>query len=294
VITGSWLDKSYGDDDVFVAKVATGDGNVALVRQIGSADDDSLSMRGGLVVDNDGNCVVVGSTFGSLYRVRSSKELEDEPWISDVFVTILEGNSGEMVLPVFVVATVGAPGQTSGESSPVQRPEWRGRSIIFVGVMLAITIAFFANSKRGINRDVQTVRSNVTPYLNEFDVDDIDLKHSATGGWHCSYSNALARGINQRVPRSYVSFVEPLTTHDPLMTEPLKDSVLVRDSLFMDDSLTRGSALASGREDRAEVSGSVSQRLDNRRGYDSLIQAYNESWEERRRQIGNGWGKDIV
>jgi hypothetical protein len=62
----------------------------------------------------------------------------------------------------------------------------------------------------------------------------------------------------------------------------------------MDDSLTPGSALASGREDRTEVSGSVSQRRDNRRGYDSLIQAYNESWEERRRQIGNGWGKDIV
>jgi hypothetical protein len=305
VITGSWLDKSYGDDDVFVAKVATGDGNVALVRQIGSADDDSLSMRGGLVLDKNGNCVVVGSTFGSLFRVRSSKELEDEPWISDVFVTIIDGN-GDMVLPVsdpgvrpFTAGEqaphVGAPVQNNnGESVPVQRPESSRWTLIVVCVMLVITLAFFASSQRAINRDVQTVRSSVTPYLNEFDVDDIDLKHSATGGWHCSYSNALASGINKRVPRSFgTSFADPLATHDPLMTERLKDSVLLRDSLFMDDSPTRGSALAHGRDGRAEVS-TGSPPPEHRRGYESLIQAYNESWEERRRQIGSGWGKDIV
>jgi hypothetical protein len=262
-------------------------------------------MRGGLVLDKNGNCVVVGSTFGSLFRVRSSKELEDEPWISDVFVTIIDGN-GDMVLPVsdpgvrpFTAGEqaphVGAPVQNNnGESVPVQRPESSRWTLIVVCVMLVITLAFFASSQRAINRDVQTVRSSVTPYLNEFDVDDIDLKHSATGGWHCSYSNALASGINKRVPRSFgTSFADPLATHDPLMTERLKDSVLLRDSLFMDDSPTRGSALAHGRDGRAEVS-TGSPPPEHRRGYESLIQAYNESWEERRRQIGSGWGKDIV
>ena len=38
--------------------------------------------------------------------------------------------------------------------------------------------------------------TKVLEYLNDFDVDDIDLKQSATGGYHCSYTNDLAHGLD--------------------------------------------------------------------------------------------------
>jgi len=69
-------------------------------------------------------------------------------------------------------------------------------------VVGSIMMLFVYNTRRywfkkvGSDYDIPTDRSKITDYLVDFDADDVDLKHSATGGWHCSYGNDLAEGIN--------------------------------------------------------------------------------------------------
>ena len=37
----------------------------------------------------------------------------------------------------------------------------------------------------------------IYPYLQNFEVDDIDIRRAPTGGWHGTYMNKLAYGINE-------------------------------------------------------------------------------------------------
>jgi hypothetical protein len=71
--------------------------------------------------------------------------------------------------------------------------------------------------------------------LQQFDVEDIDLRKSPPGGWHGTYLNKLTYGFNneyrlpdveQKSPSNYES--SPLNTH----------SSVVQDSLFMDSAST--------------------------------------------------------
>ena len=81
VIPNAGLTKSIGGMDIFVAKVSTESGGVEMLKQIGSAKDDELALRGGLVTDEFGNAVLVGNTYGSFYRIRAAEETN-----ADVFV----------------------------------------------------------------------------------------------------------------------------------------------------------------------------------------------------------------
>lgn len=284
LLKDSGILKSYGGDDVFVAKLSSEDGAVAFVRQMGSAEDDGLAMRGGLAVDSLGNGVVVGNTYGSFYRERQSSELQDQAWISDVFVTTISGDKGEIAFPVSYVAPGG-----SGGMSP-------GMIVLLIAVSVGIlAFAFFAQRKSKLNRDVNTDRAKVIEFLSEFDVDDVELKHSATGGWHCSYSNDLARGRNRRAEResSYGNLVPPKrsmpTGSDPLLTAPLTNSSVLQDSLFMneDDSSDYGGGLGGGRFGDS--------RSSQRHGYNGLVDAYNSTWDDRRaEQETDVWGNEIL
>jgi hypothetical protein len=165
--------------------------------------------------------------------------------------------------------------------------------VLFCGL---VAVAFLVKrSRSGINRDVSTDRTQVIQYLNEFDVDDIDLKHSATGGWHCSYSNDLAKGRNRRSERkSSYSGLEPqllMPGSESLLGEPLNDSSVLQDALFMDE------------DDAGEYGGGlgVSSRFEESRssqgqGYDGLIDAYNSTWRRTNSdsEAGSAWGKDIL
>ena len=46
---------------------------------------------------------------------------------------------------------------------------------------------------------------SVYAYLQEFDVQDIDLRRAPTGGWHGTYRNALASGVNRHTTLSGTS-----------------------------------------------------------------------------------------
>jgi hypothetical protein len=174
---------------------------------------------------------------------------------------------------------------------------------MIVGVVFScigmLALAMFIRRKTASNREVSTDRSKVIQFLNAFDVEDIDLKHSATGGWHCSYSNDLARGRNRRSERGSVfghlaplerTMVSPSSGNDSLLTAPLTDNSLLQDSLFMDDDDT-SSEYGGGLAGRFRES-----RPAHRNGYSGLIDSYNSSWDGRRseHEASDVWGKEIL
>jgi len=89
--------RSKGGDDVWVAKLATEDGSLQWIRQIGSAGSDKLSRTNGLEVDVNGHAIVYGSTNGEMFRKKGRGEpvLTDNGSSSDVFVTSFDMMSGE-------------------------------------------------------------------------------------------------------------------------------------------------------------------------------------------------------
>ena len=73
-----------------------------------------------------------------------------------------------------------------------------GLVIFFVLVALVSVVTGIFAYKQMSRGEAVTDRDNVMGYLNDFDDEDIDLKKSATGGYHCSYTNDLAHGVNAR------------------------------------------------------------------------------------------------
>jgi len=327
VLPDSGTMESFGEDDIFVAKLFAEDGAKVFIRQLGSEEDDGMAMRGGLVLDKLGNCIVVGNTFGSFYRFRDTKELENEEWISDIFLATISGFNGAIAYPATHsefktgAATGTSPHAGSGdtvhgsgkdvsvspsdpniqapasidEDSPGGSGKETGLVVLYVFVSGGVLAAAFFVARSKLNRDVTTDRSKVIEFLSEFDVDDIDLKHSATGGWHCSYSNDLANGKNRRAERHACGGLAPpersvLPGSDPLLMTPLTNTSVLQDSLFMDEEDAGdlgGGSLSGGRFSDSQSS--------HRQGYDGLIDAYNATWNERRTdKETDSWGKEIL
>jgi len=68
-------------------------------------------------------------------------------------------------------------------------------SLLFVTVCLMVAVgSSMVCYLRQRGQDNSTNRQKVLDYISKFDVHQVDLKHSATGGWHCSYAGDLARG----------------------------------------------------------------------------------------------------
>jgi hypothetical protein len=267
VLSLSGTPVSYGGDDIFVAKVGASTGALQFVRQFGSEQDDEIAMRGGLTTDTEGNAVVVGNTYGSMYRVRSQEEASMVR--SDVFVATIGAFSGKIVLPVRVGDS--NPNEESGSNgnSEVAKPKWAGIFVIFFGIIAAGT-CMFCLVRRRREREVATDRKQVLDYLGDFDVEDVDLKHSATGGWHCSYAGPLAHGINNksRFRSSFSEYVE----REGDMTSPLTEAADYAESLFLTESETPrlGSACANVDESGMSITKSLSRKQE-RGGWGSEI-----------------------
>ena len=326
---------SFGGDDVFIVKLNSKSGEHILTHQIGSTEDDGLAMRGGLVLDNDDNCIVVGNTYGSMYRVRTGDEVsadnaDDRVWISDIFVTTIRGRDGAISYPIAHPDFVPQPGSGSGGEGEIanvpqdieKSSNGGNNSAIIILVLLfliggSIAVALYMRKRSKFNRDANTDRSKVILFLNEFDVDDIDLKHSATGGWHCSYSNDLAHGHNRRTSEQHrapsYGGLSPLVGDrpkrsaigsDPLLTAPLTSSSLIKQSLFMNDD----DELDDDDDDnRSNYDGgnrfSESTTKHQRPGFDGLLDEYNAAagsgggWNDRQsdgRSSNDVWGKEIL
>ncbi|CAB9526763.1 expressed unknown protein [Seminavis robusta] len=108
------------------------------------------------------------------------------------------------------------------EGSPKSRQRY-GLVMFFILIAIVGLITGLLAYRQMTTGDTPTDRDAVLGYLSEFDVDDIDLKQSATGGYHCSYTNDLAHGINARAV-SREGLFGPMgfspksgTTNDPLL-----------------------------------------------------------------------------
>jgi hypothetical protein len=275
-------DASAGGMDVFVAKVSTDNGDVEFVKQVGSEKNDELAARGGLVCDSEGNAVIVGNTYGSFFRQRSPKET-----IADVFVMTVSQFEGQMV------ATVSS---SSNSGFGV------GLFVLFMLVAAALLAgaAFFV-SKRSSKNDEQVDRHEVTRYLATYNVEDVDLKHSATGGWHCSYSGNLAEGkVVERAESSEHDEMgasgrsllkRPSGSFGGLLHRRSNSKKVDGDGLFLLDAAPVAQT-SFGEED------------DPRSAYGDLVAKYNDAWDESRMsefsdrsgrsRKSDTWGKDIV
>ena len=85
----STTEQSMGGSDVFLAKIKTKSGEVEYVRQIGSAGNEVLAPRGGLILSPENNPILFGQTNGDLYRLRAANETTQNV---DYFIAVLDAN----------------------------------------------------------------------------------------------------------------------------------------------------------------------------------------------------------
>lgn len=293
-----------GGTDVWVAQLssrtgASTDGDVVFLKQMGSDKNDFVAYRGGVQADKNGNAVLLGNTLGQVYRSRSSL---DDGQLANVFVATFQKDTGDFTLPLdhedFVTLP---PRATLPPSPPTPAPvpapptspsqdddDDSGGGWIFLTMLLVIGIVgviagiCYWNLYRIPKREIATDRSRVLDYLHDFDVEDVDLKHSATGGWHCSYAGDLAAGVNRQTNEvvfsspGYRDNVNGQSKDDPLTqgrraptSSQSKEGANYTDNVFDiedddEDNVAFGSA-RSARRERKEAS-----------NYDGLLNAYQD------------------
>jgi len=333
-----------GGKDIFIAQMDTLDGQIMYMNQIGSSMDDTLAPRNGLVVDKEGNAIILGNTRGSLQRQKT----DEQGGYSDIFVMSIGKEDGKVKVPVdqsggtsppFVDVppppppppTAGppppppptqptgpAPTQPTGPvstptmsppvpsptqlrpvpSPPLEQPmnpppssqqipinsqnnpsgkSGNGGAAAIVIVLLVVLVIFscFAYKRlmySSIKLDDDT--DPISDYLSAFDFGDVEIKHSATGGYHAIYTNPelagdevgpnAETGGGERYPYRSDPYVEEVRFDEPPGSNPgsehrrkpyrddvsshgedsssvssrsfsAQDVAIVQDSLFMDD-----------------------------------------------------------
>jgi hypothetical protein len=255
--------KSFGGKDIFFAKLSADNGSPIFVKQMGTDQDDELALRGGIVADSDGNAVIVGNTYGSFYRQRTMDEKE-----SDVFILTVSSFDGS------VASTVQA------EKSSWSIAHVFGFVIFFL-ISGALVVALAQRARTLPKTDsTATNRSKVTRYLSKFHIEDVDLRHSATGGWHCNFVGALAQGHVRRRPTSYN------TAEDTIVYANVDD-----DFDGSGRSLLRSPTTATNTRNRDDEDSS------SHSSFGDLMNTYSESYEAAsrvKREKKGLWGKEII
>merc|ERR1719502_1835292 len=74
---------------------------------------------------------------------------------------------------------------------------------VFFFIILALIGLFYFIERNRRRRQAESQKSQVFAYLQKFEVEDIDLRKSPPGGWHGTYLNKLAYGINKSEAAPY-------------------------------------------------------------------------------------------
>jgi hypothetical protein len=152
--------------------------------------------------------------------------------------------------------------------------------LAFVVILLIVAIIAALYTYRRRSQNIKNFypadSDHIVEYLKGFDDVEVDLKHSATGGWHGTYMNYPADGRRG--------------SSDDIFIDRMSNTV-VQDSLFMDDygtpSLGESSGSGSsdpfiivddGDDERQGLTGDERRRGSH---YDGLVDAYNSTWESR-------------
>ena len=311
--------RSNGRDDIFIVQLDNLNGDINWLHQIGTSGNEGLAHGGGLAIDKNDNAILFGDTTGAFYRSRDKDAQKATP---DIFVMTVDKVDGTYTVPTEFSGNE----NTGGDAAPVENnldsgdefdgsfngndggggdnfinpkgygtietddSSSRGMFIILVIVLIVsffLVVFFVGRANR--NKEIATERAHVFSYLQAFDVEDVDLRHSATGGWHGTYVNRLAHGINKGDSDS----VDGTPQTFSFETAPLTHSSIVTDSLFMDVDTKPSLGPSSGSDEEDESMGSGS------RGYDGLVSAYGDlqprSYKDRKANLeGKPWGREIV
>lgn len=225
--------ESAGLDDIFVALLDTSEGQVNWLKQIGSNGDDRLARGGGVKADENRNALLYGDTTGDFFRSRDNDGRHKKS--HDLFFLTVDMDTGAFQTPL---EGKPFPSDTSAPS------EWFGKSggkddfLLFLAIVLVVVLVFLYVWIRRKQRraKAESQKTSIFAYLQQFDVEDVDLRKSPPGGWHGTYLNKLAYGINksEAAPYSDSYSDEP----EYLDAKPLSHSSIVSDSLFMDTAST--------------------------------------------------------
>mmetsp|Transcript_59739 Transcript_59739/g.146581 ORF Transcript_59739/g.146581 Transcript_59739/m.146581 type:complete len:875 (+) Transcript_59739:406-3030(+) len=255
-------------DDVFVVQVSKHNGSLAWIRQVGTSGHDHLAHGGSssMVVLNDGAGVLVfGDTTGNMFSEVSQTH---EVFVAHIDadgntpdtneLSGIQSTGGGDKLPIIhpvqagnddTATDSGGPNVDDNNGKPrppleapapnnnqPQQPS-QTQSGVFYKVLAAFTVLgvlalAVIGTRRRREEERSTERALVFSYLQEFDIEDIDVRHSATGGWHGTYVNNLARGV---ISRGVEDGVSEVGSDGSGPSSTYSHSSIVRDSLFMDN-----------------------------------------------------------
>jgi hypothetical protein len=226
LMDGASIDASHGKDDIFVASVNGDSGTINWLSQIGSDQHDSLAFGKGLEVDSFGNVIVFGETLGTLYAEHGAGDGEKDMLLFTVqqdgtYLVPRTPGSGGDPNPVY-----DGPIKTADASSDGAVVAYG----VIAGLITLAAVACFCYARYAKKKRAVTDKAAIFKYLQKFDVEDVDLRRSPPGGWHGTYLNKLAYGINKAA--------ESTAMDEEIGNEasPLTHSSVVTDSLFMESS----------------------------------------------------------
>jgi hypothetical protein len=259
-------------DDVFLLRLDTTDGDVSWWKQLGTASDDRLAYGGsGLVVlEGQQGVILMGDTTSNLYSVSSE---DSEIFIVEIDAdgnlpettefSGIDNSPGASFVKLSNPKKVGGEEQTDSGTSKQTKPEINTnesgsvdtpeapdstftesisltghRLYSFISVcLLAFAIFGFWKCRSEKRKREATERALVFSYLQDFDLEDIDVKQAATGGWHGTYVGSLAQGVNVLQNETVSSSDGSWDCGNEYVEQrlsKLSHSSVVRDILFMD------------------------------------------------------------
>jgi len=221
---------SAGGVDIFVAMLDTSNGDKMWTKQIGSEGDDRIARGGGIATDANGNAVVYGDTTGNFHRIKDAGSSQT----SDLFLMVFNHDDGAHEPPL-------SSNQSSIESDSTKKPKSLG---IGIGVSLFFVVilicgCFFMQHQTRKKSDMKK-KNSIFTYLQKFAVEDIDLRKSPPGGWHGTYLNKLAHGVNVNTAASVQEVYQDEHEEDEddqvlFDSAKLVHSSIVKDSLFTEN-----------------------------------------------------------
>ena len=232
---------NQGGDDIWVAKIHEDTGNVYWITQLGSEHSEHLARHGSIAVNNEGNVLIYGDTDGSLYRHRGKNEMNTH---TDMFVLTINGKTGAVIDDAYLGGTSSAVIQSDfakpsdwgdhevSTSPPKKKDQIKDENRInvakkngkvgatlgiFAGVLGGLFLLYFIMMRNMKKKRAEAQKSSIFAALQQFDVEDIDLRRSPPGGWHGTYMNKLAYGQNDAdvdTPRTDGSYKDNFTIDD--------------------------------------------------------------------------------
>ena len=257
--------ESAGADDIFVAMLDTTTGDKIWTKQVGSDGDDRIARGGGIIVDANGNAVVFGDTTGSFHRMRGDVSSQT----SDLFLMTFKQDDASHEKPLNKQTVREKKKAAKQDSAP---SEWFGATYTkdpkLVGMLagailsaLVLLVSCAVLYRRTRARHELAKENHIFTYLQQFSVHDIDLRKSPPGGWHGTYLNKLAHGVNTAtsLPEQYKD--EHLDEDTQVLFESAKMvHANVNNSLFMD---TTSAPSLGGYSDYVDVDENPLQTRNN-------------------------------